>query len=145
MASMPKKEINMLKASIIALSLAAPFAAALPTQASAAVDFVVRIAPPAPRYEVVPPPRPGYLWTPGYWSYRNNQHYWIAGTWVRERPGYVYNHPTWVERDGEWRLSQGNWARNDRDHDGIKNSRDHDRDGDGVRNRADPHPNVPGR
>ena len=71
------------KASLLALSLLAP-AALLPTTAQAGVDvdLVVRVPPPAVRYEPVPPPRPGYVWTPGYWAWRDNHHVWVSGTWV---------------------------------------------------------------
>ncbi|MFO1338320.1 MAG: hypothetical protein U1F53_08790 [Burkholderiaceae bacterium] len=132
----------MFKASVIALSLLAPLGLA-PTVAQAAVDvdFVVRIPPPVPRVEVVPPPRVGYVWTPGYWGWRENHHVWVAGTWVRERPGYVYERPTWVERGGQWHLAGGGWYRHDRDRDGVPNRYDRDRDNDGVPNWADRHPN----
>ena len=131
----------LMKASVLALSLLAPLAA-LPTAASAAVDvdLVVRVPPPAVRYEAVPPPRVGYVWTPGYWDWRSNRHVWVAGTWVRERPGYVYNRPQWVERNGQWHLARGSWARHDPDHDGVPNARDRDRDNDGKPNWNDKHP-----
>ena len=132
----------MLKASVIALSLLAPLGLA-PTMAQAAVDvdLVVRIPPPAPRVEVVPAPRVGYVWVPGYWHWRENRHVWVAGTWVRERPGYVYERPNWVERDGQWHFAGGGWYRHDKDHDGVPNRYDRDRDGDGVPNWSDRHPN----
>lgn len=134
----------MLKASILALSLIAPVVA-LPTAAQAEidVDLVVRLPPPALRYEPVPPPRVGFVWTPGYWAWRNNAHVWVGGTWVASRPGYVYRQPTWVQRDGQWHYARGGWARHDKDHDGIANWRDADRDGDGKPNWKDRHPNVP--
>lgn len=137
----------MFKASVLALSLLAPLTASLPLPASAAVDIgvVIRIPPPAPRYEVVPPPRPGFVWVPGYWAWRGNQHVWIGGTWVAGRPGYVYNHPHWVERNGQWYFTGGHWARHDKDRDGVPNARDSDRDGDGVPNWVDRHPNSTGR
>lgn len=134
----------MLKASILALSLIAPVAA-LPTAARAAVDvdLVVQVPPPPLRYEPVPPPRVGYVWTPGYWAWRNNAHVWVGGTWVASRPGYVYRQPAWVQRDGKWHYARGGWARHDKDHDGVANWRDNDRDGDGRKNWKDRHPNVP--
>ena len=136
----------LLKASVLALSLLAPLAT-LPTAANATVDIdlVVRIPPPAIRYEAAPPPRVGFVWVPGYWDWRSSHHVWIAGTWVRERPGYVYYRPTWVERNGQWHLARGYWGRHDKDHDGEPNSRDRDRDGDSVPNYRDRHPNMPGR
>jgi len=147
MTVLRRKEITMLfKASVLALSLLAP-AALLPTAAQAAVnvDLVVRVPPPPLRVEVVPPPRPGYVWTPGHWGWRDNRHVWVAGTWVAARPGYVYAQPRWVERNGQWHYTRGGWARHDKDHDGVINKYDRDRDGDGVRNRRDRHPDVPGR
>jgi hypothetical protein len=136
----------LFKASILALSLLAP-AALLPTSAQAAigVDLVVRVPPPAVRYEPVPPPRPGYVWTPGYWDWRENRHVWVGGTWVASRPGYVYYQPRWVERNGQWHYTRGHWGRHDKDRDGVANANDRDRDGDGVPNNRDRHPDVPGR
>ena len=112
-------------------------------------DTLIRVAPPAPRYERVPRARPGYVWVPGYWNWnaQRHRHQWVAGTWVRERQGYYYNEPRWVERDGRWMLNRGAWARGqrDRDRDGVPNRMDRDRDGDGVPNRLDSNPNNPRR
>lgn len=134
----------MLKASILALSLIAPVVA-LPTTAQAEidVDLVVRMPPPPLRYEPVPPPRVGFVWTPGYWAWRSNAHIWVGGAWVAARPGYVYRQPTWVQRNGQWHYARGGWARHDKDHDGVANWRDADRDGDGKPNWKDRHPNAP--
>ncbi len=118
---------KLLLGSMIAASLG--FAVApLP----AAADVFVRVAPPAPRVEVVPEPRRGYVWTPGYWNWRGNRHVWVNGTFVRERRGYVYAAPHWYERDGRWGMERGHWNRGDRD-------------GDGVRNGVDRAPNNPRR
>lgn len=130
----------------------------------------IRVAPPEPRYERVPRARPGYVWTPGYWKWRNDRHVWVRGSWVRARAGYVYEAPRWIERNGQWYMQEGSWQRpgardrdhdgvpdrmerrdldrdgvadgydRDRDNDGIRNRNDRDRDGDGVRNRDDRHP-----
>lgn len=97
-----------------------------------AANVVVQVAPPAPRHEVMPPHRRGYVWVAGHWEWRNHRHQWVNGTWIRERRGYMYNQPTWVERDGRWNMNRGGWRRGDRD-------------GDGVPNRQDSAPNNPNR
>lgn len=38
------------------------------------VDVRIGTPPPAPRYEVVPPPRHGYAWAPGYWAWNGHRH-----------------------------------------------------------------------
>ena len=122
---------------------------------SAPVNVDIRIAPPAPRHEVVPVGRPGYVWAPGYWDYRHKRYQWVSGHWVRERPGYHYNAPQWVQRGDRWTRTDGRWERGDRqreagwyypdgtpgrivrDRDGNPNRYDRDRDNDGDRNRRD--------
>ena len=86
-------------------------------------------APPAPRYERVPAPRRGMVWSEGHWEWRGHRHVWIPGTWVRVRQGYQYHQPGWAERNGQWYFNNGGW----------------DRDGDGVPNRHDRRPNNPYR
>jgi hypothetical protein len=139
-------------------------AAFIPTQALAQVDFSIVIgnAPPPPRYEVVPAPRRGYEWAPGYWNWDGRRHVWVAGHWERARPGYSYQRPEWRHDHDGWRLNRGGWqrgygrdyhgprdyrgnGRGDRDHDGVPNRVDRDRDGDGVANRYDRRPDNPRR
>jgi len=48
----------------------------------ARVGVVVGFAPPAPIAEVVPPPpAPGYIWQPGYWSWNGVQYVWVPGAY----------------------------------------------------------------
>ncbi|WP_229506955.1 YXWGXW repeat-containing protein [Pseudoduganella rivuli] len=127
------------------------------------VDYAT-VPPPPPRYEVIPAPRPGYVWSAGFWEWRGNRHEWVPGHWLAERPGFVYTAPRWTERDGRWVREDGRWDRyerharyngrdrdrdgipdryerhgrdRDRDHDGIPDRHDRDRDNDGVPNRYD--------
>ena len=86
---------------LLSTIVASTFAAVAPT-ANAAVEVFVNVPPPAARYEVVPAPRAGYIWAPGYWSWTNNRHVWAKGRWERERAGYFYHPHTWTERDGRW-------------------------------------------
>jgi hypothetical protein len=133
----------MIKRVLLVSAVAATLGAAAP--ASSAADIYVQVAPPVPRYEVVPTPRRGWVWVPGYWDWRGHRYDWVRGHWVRERPGYVYYGPRWVERRGGWHMEHGRWGRRDRDRDGVPNRFDRDRDGDGVPNRFDDHPNNPRR
>jgi hypothetical protein len=99
-------------------------AVAMPLTGEAAVGVYLNFAPPPPMVEMVPPPRYGYVWVPGYWAWRHHQHVWVQGAWVRERPGYIYQPHRWVERDGRWYFENGRWGRRDRDHDGVPNRYD---------------------
>ena len=133
---------------LLSTIVASTFAAVAPT-AQARVDVFVNVAPPEARYERAPAPRAGYVWTAGYWDWRNNRHVWNKGRWERERAGYFYHPHRWEQRDGRWVNQPGRWDRNrpsgDRDRDGIPNARDRDRDGDGVPNRRDDSPDNPRR
>jgi hypothetical protein len=130
--------------------------------AQAQYTAIVSVAPPAPRHEVVPGPRAGWVWAPGHYVWRGNEYSWVEGSWMRERNGYEYREPRWVQRgNGEWQLVGGNWEqrearrearrmeRNDPngdiDRDGVANQYDRDRDGDGIRNNRDRFPDNPRR
>ena len=69
----------------------------VPVASDARVYVDVDVAPPPPRVEVVPAPRVGYVWAPGYW--------------VRERRGYHWRPHRWEEHDGRWRFDRGRWER----------------------------------
>lgn len=137
-----------MRKTILALLLASSATAlSLP----AAAEIYVSIAPPAPRYEVAPAPRAGYVWAPGYWDWRGNHHVWAKGHWERERHGMYWHPNRWVESNGHYVLERGRWdkerfaASGDRDHDGVPNRYDRDRDNDGVPNRYDRAPDNPRR
>jgi hypothetical protein len=103
---------------------------AIPAAARTNVDLYLNVGPPPLRYEVVPAPRYGYVWAPGYWHWTGHRHLWVAGHWVRHRPGYYYEPARWVDYDGRWRYRSPYW-------------RPWDRDGDGVPNRYDRAPDNP--
>jgi YXWGXW repeat-containing protein len=103
------------------MTLVAVASATFSAGAVAATYIDVRVAPPPPRHEYVPPARAGYVWAPGYWDWRGHRHVWVMGHWERERRGYVYHHPRWEQDGDHWRLSRGGW---DRDHDGVPNAAD---------------------
>lgn len=136
---------------VAAAVLMASAAIAVSAPASAQ-SFSISIgnAPPPMHYEVVPPPRRGHVWVPGYWNWNGRQHVWVRGHWEVVRVGYYYDSPRWVQHGDRWHLNRGGWQRGngprgDRDRDGVPNRFDRDRDGDGVPNWHDRRPNDPRR
>lgn len=127
---------------ILLAALAVSAIGLAPLPAAAEVSVYLDVAPPAPRHEVIPAPRRGYVWQPGFWDWRGQRHVWVRGHWMRERPNMFWHPSRWERRDGRWHLEKGRWDRqrwayNDRDRDGVPNRRDRDRDNDGVPNRVD--------
>lgn len=120
-----------LRKTAMAAIVAATVGFAVIPATSAAADVYYRVAPPAPRVEIVPAARAGHIWAPGYWDLRGHRHHWVRGHYERERRGYRFSEPRWAERNGRWHLERPRWAR--------------DRDGDGVPNGLDRHPNNPNR
>ena len=84
---------------------------ALPIAATAQVSVGVTIAPPALRYEPVPPPRAGWVWAPGYWNWANGAYAWHRGYWIAARPGYRWVGGVWAPRGPRWVWVPGHWAR----------------------------------
>jgi len=115
--------------SIGAASLLSMGALTVPTAAQAQAVITIQGPPPPPRYERMPPPRRGYVWSPGHYEWRGGRHVWVRGMYVRARPGYAYRAPEWRENNGRWEYNRGRW----------------DRDGDGVPNRQDRRPDNPYR
>jgi hypothetical protein len=77
--------------------------------AFATVD--INIAPPAPRVIVAPPPRPGFVWAPGYYRWDGHQHIWVDGRWIHERRGSHWIPERWDERHGRYHFVPGHWER----------------------------------
>ncbi len=82
-----------------------------PAVSSAGVNIDVDIAPPAPRVEVVPPNRAGYVWAPGYWDYRGHDHVWVEGRLLREHRGQHWVPERWEQHGSKWHMERGRWER----------------------------------
>lgn len=139
----------MLKRKLLLAALAVSSVGFIPVPASADRIYIDQ-SPPALRHEVIPSPRAGYVWQPGYWDWRNGRHHWTKGYWVKERRGMHWHPNRWEQRDGRWALERGKWDRErfamrDKDRDGVPNRIDRDRDGDRVPNRVDRAPDNPRR
>lgn len=118
----------MIRKTVLSLIAAAGTlgAVVVPSVSNAFVDIRVNVASPPLRYEVVPQPRDGKIWTRGYWDWRQYRggyhHVWVGGYWVPAHRGYVYTPYRWTQRDGYWVSER---SRGDRDGDGIPNRYDH--------------------
>jgi hypothetical protein len=80
--------------------------------AAAQVAVSITIAPPPlPVYEQPEIPAPGFIWTPGYWSYGPEGYFWVPGTWV-EPPafGLLWTPGYWGWSDGIFIWNAGYWA-----------------------------------
>ena len=88
----------------------------LSTASFAQIGISVRVAPPElPVYEQPMCPGDGYMWTPGYWGWANDDYYWAPGTWVMPpeagdlwTPGYWgWGGNGFLFTDGYWGASVG--------------------------------------
>jgi len=68
--------------------------------------------PPAlPTYEQPAAPEPGYIWTPGYWSYTPQGYYWVPGAWTQPPyTGALWTPGYWGGYGGGYRFHHGFWA-----------------------------------
>ena len=78
------------------------------------VGVAIAIAPPAiPIYEQPICPGDGYIWTPGYWAYDDDDadYYWVPGTWV-EAPevGYLWTPGYWAWGGDGFVFTAGYWG-----------------------------------
>ena len=95
------------------LLLILPAALSSPSAAQFGVGISVRIGPPAlPVYEQPICPGEGYMWTPGYWAWSDDDgYYWVPGTWV-EAPeaGLLWTPGYWGWNDGAYLWNTGYWG-----------------------------------
>uniref|UniRef100_E6QIG6 Putative membrane protein n=1 Tax=mine drainage metagenome TaxID=410659 RepID=E6QIG6_9ZZZZ len=84
----------------------------VPASSFAAVFISVGVAPPAlPVYVQPPCPRPGLMWTPGYWGYGPAGYYWIPGAWVPSPAvGMLWTPPYWGFMGGAYVFHEGYWG-----------------------------------
>jgi hypothetical protein len=95
----------------LALPLLATAVCAVNTvPAQAGIGIEIEIAPPAPRFERVPPPRAGWAWAPGYYRWEGRRHVWEPGHWEHDRPGHHWIAAHWVPGEhGHYRFEEGHW------------------------------------
>src|SRR5579859_4942511 len=98
-----------IRAFLFALVLLAISAA---SSAQIGIAVSIRIAPPElPVYEQPPCPAVGYIWTPGYWAYGDDDYYWVPGTWViAPSPGLLWTPGYWGWGNGLYVWHAGYWG-----------------------------------
>jgi hypothetical protein len=82
------------------------------SSAQIGVGISIRIAPPElPVYEQPIAPGDGYIWTPGYWAYGDDDYYWVPGTWVMApEVGYLWTPGYWGWGDNGYLFHGGYWG-----------------------------------
>jgi hypothetical protein len=87
---------------------------AISAASSAQIGFGVsiNIAPPElPVYDQPIAPGDGYIWTPGYWAYGDDDYYWVPGTWVMApEVGYLWTPGYWGWDNNGYLFHDGYWG-----------------------------------
>jgi hypothetical protein len=88
------------------------FLLSIPSHAQ--VRISVSFGPPAlPVYDQPLCPGEGYIWTPGYWAWEDDDqdYYWVPGTWVlAPEVGYLWTPPYWAWSDDAFVFYDGYWG-----------------------------------
>jgi hypothetical protein len=83
------------------------------TLAIAAVDEIeIRTAPPPDRVEIVPAPRPGFIYEKGHYAWDGRQYVWTEGRFIKEREGHKYTPYAFEKRGEVWYYRPGFWDDN---------------------------------
>jgi hypothetical protein len=83
-----------------------------PVESAVDVDLsAVDAPPPLLNYEQAPCPEQGYIWTPGYWSWRSAGYYWVPGAWLQPpRAGVLWTPGYWAFVGGIYMFHAGYWG-----------------------------------
>jgi hypothetical protein len=91
------------------VALAAGLLSAATLSVAAPVEIEIRTAPPPDRVEVVPAPRPGFVYEKGHYLYDGEKYVWQEGKFYQEQQGqkyvpYVFEKrgDTYIYRPGYW-------------------------------------------
>ena len=103
---------SSIRSLLVAASIMAPMLILPTAQAQIGVSLSIHVAPPAlPVYEQPPLPAPGYLWTPGYWSYGEAGYFWVPGVWVQPpSAGLLWTPGYWGYEGGVYGWHEGYWG-----------------------------------
>lgn len=87
-------------------------AVAMSMASFAQVNISVTVGPPAlPVYDQPICPGDGYMWTPGYWAYGDDDYYWVPGTWVMApEVGFLWTPGYWGWGGDRFIFNDGYWG-----------------------------------
>lgn len=73
--------------------------------------IIVNQQPPAPPVEaVVAQPSKSHVWTPGFWTWRNDRYEWMAGRWeIPPHANAEWINPRWEQDGNAYRFYEGYW------------------------------------
>jgi hypothetical protein len=103
------RAVHALLFGILVLTIPAMFS----SSSAAQIGIFVRIGPPAlPVYDQPICPGPGFMWTPGYWAWDDDDgYYWVPGTWVEApQPGLLWTPGWWGWNNGVYAWNAGYWG-----------------------------------
>ena len=82
------------------------------SRAQVAVGISIQFGPPElPVYEQPLCPGDGYIWTPGYWAWGDDDYYWVPGTWVlAPEVGFFWTPGYWAWDGGGFIFYEGYWG-----------------------------------
>jgi hypothetical protein len=98
------------------LLLPAVLALLLPVLCMAQISVEVSANTPPPElpvYDQPPIPGDGYIWTPGYWAWSDDDqgYYWVPGTWVpAPQPDYLWTPGYWGMQGAVFLWHAGYWG-----------------------------------
>ena len=74
-----------------------------------AADVYADAPPPPRRAEHAPPPRDGYVWSPGHWTWSGKAYYWVDGSFVVERRHMQRVADQWERIGDKWHFVPAHW------------------------------------
>ena len=98
-----------LRSIVMALTMALGTFGVAATANADRFDLEIGVAPPPDRVEVVPAPRPGYIYERGHYIVEGDRYVWHEGHFIREREGHHWQ-PYVLEHHGDrWHYRAGHW------------------------------------
>jgi len=74
--------------------------------------LVTEVAPPSGSWEATPPPNKDYVWSKGYYDFKDGRYQWTPGEWVLKKEDMTYQQHAWIKRpDGKYELTGGKWVK----------------------------------